>query len=164
MAILEPVALDFQPLHEKHLPEIMSIEVEAYPESWSEGMFREEMRSEKSYFCVAYVGRQLVGYSGFWSIFDEAHITSLTVKKKFRGQRFGGQQLDHLLQIARIRGAETATLEVRESNAAALRLYRSRGFRCVGRRKGYYTKTGEDALLMSLELNDAPVSTDGSES
>ena len=44
------------------------------------------------------------------------------------------------------------TLEVRESNAPAVALYEKRAYRVVGRRKHYYEKPTEDALLMTLTL------------
>ena len=62
------------------------------------------------------------------------------------------QQDDHLLDVAIEMGASVATLEVRESNSIARRLYDSEGFRPVGLRKGYYAKTKEDAIVMMKEF------------
>ena len=61
-------------LQEAHIPEIMEIELEAYPDPWSVGMFWDELRSVRSRFYVLHVGDGLVGYGGFWIVFDEAHI------------------------------------------------------------------------------------------
>jgi ribosomal-protein-alanine N-acetyltransferase len=58
----------------------------------------------------------------------------------------------HLLQTGSERGCRYATLEVRPTNSPALGLYRKLGFRVVGRRRGYYSDTGEDALVMSRTL------------
>lgn len=154
MKISEPITLEFEPLNEKHLTRIMPIEIEAYPESWSVGMFREEIRNNNSYFFVALINSTVIGYAGFWLMADEAHITSLTVKDLYRGNGFGHQQLNHLLTVAAGRGAKWATLEVRESNRYAYDLYKSFDFEKAGRRKGYYTKTGEDAILMTKDLRD----------
>lgn len=152
---LSSLQLTFTPLEEHHLNEIMAIEIEAYPESWSLGMFRDEIANRNSHFYVALLGDELVGYCGFWLIAKEIHITSLTVRDRHRGNRFGRRQLDFLLDAARKLGASTATLEVRESNRWAYDLYCAAGFRAVGRRRGYYTKTGEDAILMDLDLRDS---------
>ena len=52
---------------------------------------------------------------------------------------------------------ELVFLEVRPTNAEALRLYESLGFQVIGRRKGYYFDTGEDALVMEARLaGDGP--------
>jgi ribosomal-protein-alanine N-acetyltransferase len=53
---------------------------------------------------------------------------------------------------ARIRGCRLATLEVRPSNAPARALYEAFGFEVVGRRRGYYADTGEDAILLARDL------------
>ncbi len=145
--------LVYAALEERHLGDILPIEAEAYPEAWTEGMFRDEMRSPRSYFRVVYAGETLIGYCGFWLILDEAHITSVTVAQAFRGNGYGREQLVHLLETARGQGAVLATLEVRESNIPAKTLYEGLGFRRVGVRKGYYSKTNEDALVMLKDLD-----------
>lgn len=145
--------LEYEPLDDPHLDQIMEIEQEAYPEPWSRGMFREEIRNERSYFCVATMEGLLVGYSGFWLVLDEAHVTSVTVQEEHRGKGYGRAQTLHLLEVAAERGVRAVTLEVRDSNAPARNLYESLGFRKVGLRKGYYSKSHEDAIVMIKELN-----------
>ena len=152
MKTSSPSKLEFMPLLEANLEEILAIELEAYPEPWTVGMFREEMGSPRSYFRVAFSGGTLVGYSGIWLAADEAHVTSVTVALSHRGNGYGREQLIHLLEVAVRKGAVAATLEVRESNDEARRLYVSEGFRAVGRRKGYYSKTKEDAVIMTKDL------------
>ncbi len=142
----------YTPLEERHLEAILPIEAEAYPEAWTVGMFRDEMRSQRSYFRVIFAGETLIGYCGYWLVLDEAHITSVTVAQAFRGQGYGREQLTHLLEAAREQGAVLATLEVRESNLPAKSLYENIGFRRVGLRKGYYSKTNENALVMLKDL------------
>lgn len=152
MSAAKQSTLEFVALSEEHLEEVLEVELEAYPEPWTPGMFREEIRSQRSYFCVALVEGTFVGYGGFWLVLDEAHITSVTVAEIFRGRGYGRDQVLHLLEAAVALGARTATLEVRESNVQARRLYDSLGFRRVGIRKGYYSKTKENAIVMTKEL------------
>ena len=144
--------LEYYPLDDCHLDQIMEIELEAYPEPWSRGMFREEIRNERSHFCVAMIEGALVGYSGFWLVLDEAHVTSVTVAEAYRGLGYGRAQALHLLEAAAERGVRAVTLEVRDSNAPARNLYESLGFRAVGLRKGYYSKSQEDAIVMMKDL------------
>lgn len=152
MSIAPDTRLQYDVLREEYLPAIMDIEKEAYPEPWTVGMFREEIRSKRSYFYTAWFGDTLIGYAGFWLVLDEGHITSLTVRRDYRGYGYGREQLLHLLAAGEERGVRTFTLEVRESNERARKLYDSMGFRAVGTRKGYYSSTREDAIVMLKEL------------
>ena len=91
---------------------------------------------------------RLVGLGCLWAILEEAHLTLLLVHPEHRRQGLGRQLLRGLLDSARSRGLEWATLEVGEHNEAALSLYQKFGFETIGRRKKYYQKTGEDALIL----------------
>ena len=153
MSIPDTVQVQFMPLAEAYLDAVMETELEAYPESWSRNMFLEEIRNNRSYFYVMLLEKELAGYGGFWLVLDEAHITSVTVVKRFRGRGLGRRLTLYLLDVARRAGARIATLEVRESNREAQNLYETIGFRQIARREGYYPKSGEDALVMLLELD-----------
>jgi ribosomal-protein-alanine N-acetyltransferase len=153
MSVSESVALRFEPIAVEHLDEVLAIEVEAYPEPWTEGMFRDEIRNTHSHFYVVLLDEALVGYGGFWLVVDEAHITSVTVRDVFRGRGFGCRLVEFLLREAEDVGARVATLEVRVSNVRARNLYLQYGFRPVGLRKNYYPKSNEDAIVMLKELN-----------
>jgi ribosomal-protein-alanine N-acetyltransferase len=146
------LSLAYIPLQEDLLPQIMPISAEAYPDSWTEQMFRDELGNHLSRFYVAFDGEMLVGYCGFWLVADEAHITTIAVGLESRQRGYGRRLMEHLLETATNEGATLAALEVRTSNAAAIGLYTSLGFKLVGRRKGYYAKTNEDALMMIKDL------------
>ncbi|MGB3264701.1 MAG: ribosomal protein S18-alanine N-acetyltransferase [Microcoleus sp.] len=90
----------------------------------------------------------LIGIGCLWAILEEAHIIMLAIHPEFQGRGFGQALLWALLKSACDRQLERATLEVRESNLAAVSLYKKFGFKEAGRRKRYYEDTGEDALVM----------------
>jgi N6-L-threonylcarbamoyladenine synthase/protein kinase Bud32 len=90
----------------------------------------------------------IVGYAGLMEVELDGHIMNLAVRPDVRGSRLGGALLSALIAEARSRGIERLTLEVRPSNAAAVALYAAAGFKEEGRRRGYYSETGEDALIM----------------
>ncbi|MEG3870387.1 ribosomal protein S18-alanine N-acetyltransferase [Microcoleus sp. Z1_B5] len=90
----------------------------------------------------------LIGIGCLWAILEEAHIIMLAIHPQFQGQGLGQALLLALLKSACERQLERATLEVRESNLAAVYLYKKFGFKEAGRRKRYYEDTGEDALVM----------------
>jgi len=142
----------FVELREEHLDDVMAIELEAYPEPWTAGLFRDEIRNGCSFFYVLLKDSEVVGYGGFWLVLDEAHITSVTVRDGYRGRGLGKRLVAFLLRLAGELGARTATLEVRASNIRAQGLYLGLGFSVVGVRAGYYPKSGEDAIVMLKEL------------
>ena len=90
---------------------------------------------------------KIVGIGCFWTILEEAHITLLAIHPDYHRQGLGQLLLVKLLQNAFQQKLERATLEVKETNQAALSLYEKFGFKRAGRRKGYYQQ-GEDALIL----------------
>lgn len=144
--------LVFRRIESRDLDHIVAIEQEAFPEPWTRGMFCQEISSAMSRFYVAMLGETLVGYVGYWQVVDEAHITSVTVRKDYRGRGFGRALTDHIIRVAAKEGLTRATLEVRVTNLVAQNLYKSLGFRKTGIRKGYYKKTNEDAIIMARNI------------
>lgn len=155
MSVSESIELRFLPLEPGHVDRIMPIEEEAYPEAWSRGMFLDEVGNDHSHFYVVFENDELVGYTGFWLVADEAHITSVTVRSDCRRRGIGRLLVRFLIDAARQAGARVATLEVRVSNVGARRLYEAFGFQPVGIRRGYYARSREDALVMMKKLVDA---------
>lgn len=154
MTTRQEAVLHFLPLDLRHLPPVLAIEREAYPDPWTEGMFRQEVSSGMSHFYLGFREDALIAYGGFWLVLDEAHITKVTVAAPWRGQGYGRTMVVHLLRAAVALRAKVARLEVRESNQPARRLYDQLGFVCVGLRKGYYAKTNETAVVMKRDLGD----------
>ena len=98
---------------------------------------------------------RIVGFAGMWTVFDEAHITTIGVEPEHRGHGLGELLLVALADEAVRRGAEWLTLEVRVSNEPAQGLYRKYGFSVQGVRKRYYSDNNEDAYVMwSPSLRD----------
>tara|TARA_B100001750_G_scaffold71875_1_gene57377 strand:+ start:831 stop:1532 length:702 start_codon:yes stop_codon:yes gene_type:complete len=92
-----------------------------------------------------------LGFVSTWFLTDEAHITTIAVKKDWRGQGLGELLLSGAIDNAINQGSRVVTLEVRISNDSAISLYQKYGFRRVGTRKKYYTDNGEDAAIMTTE-------------
>lgn len=101
-------------------------------------------------------GPHLAGFAGMWSVYDEAHVTTIGVDPIYRGRGFGEVLLMALFCEAIRRGAAWVTLEVRVSNDVAQRLYRKYGMTVQMVRRRYYSDNGEDAYVMwSQSLRDA---------
>lgn len=97
----------------------------------------------------------IVGVAGFWVMVDEAHITTIAVRKAYRRQGIGERLLISIIEMAALMNAKVVTLEVRVSNTPAQLLYEKYGFQRVGLRRAYYTDNGEDALLMTTAPIDS---------
>jgi ribosomal-protein-alanine N-acetyltransferase len=140
------------PLGMDDLDEVADIEKLCFGTPWSWSLFAEELRQPElcHWFKAAEeMGpRRVAAYMGFWKAVDEAHITNLAVRPEFRRLGLGRALASHLLGQARALGCMRATLEVRPSNTAALRLYESLGFSGVALRPKYYLDNAEDALIM----------------
>jgi len=93
----------------------------------------------------------LVGFAGFWILFDEAHIIAIAVRDPYRRQGIGQGLLISAIDTACKLQTRVVTLEVRESNTAAQDMYLKHGFKAVGKRPRYYSDNQEDAVLMSIE-------------
>lgn len=137
---------------ESAVDEIVALEAASFTNPWSKDALLWEMRN--SDVTRVYIARDehgaLVAFCACWMIFDELHINTMAVDASRRRQGIASELLRYVLGEARSGGARKATLEVRESNTAAIRLYESLGFTLVARRPRYYTKPEEDALILWL--------------
>ena len=110
-----------------------------------------------NYIAVAELDGEKVGYANIHIVRGESQLYAIAIDSKFRGQGIGEILLSHMIDKSRELGCNVMTLEVREGNTAAIELYKKMGFTEVGRRKGYYAKGGEDAVLMDLDLRKIEV-------
>jgi ribosomal-protein-alanine N-acetyltransferase len=151
-----------RPMTVDDLPSVMVLEEELFaPDTWTEAMYRDELsRGDTRYYVVAEFHLEgedddepeggapvLVGYAGLIAYDDEAHVATLGVAKALQGEGVGSLLLDDLLSEADKR-SPVVLLEVRADNEVAQRLYTRRGFEEIGRRRGYYQPSGDDAVVM----------------
>ena len=132
-----------------HLPDIIRIERASFSDAWSENMFLELLANPLTRGFAAENNGEVLGYILFYDLAPEIQILNLAVKPSARGQNTGSRLLKSALDCADI---SVATLEVRESNAAAINLYIKFGFKTDGVRKNYYSNPTENAVLMSWEI------------
>lgn len=134
------------------LDEVLAIERQSFPSAWSRESYLRELRNRNSYYFVARLEGHVIGYAGMWVIGTEAHISTLAVHPDWRRHGLGERVLWHLLAVARERGVNKVTLEVREANLAARQLYRKCGFEEQRLLPGYYGDTGEDGVAMERRV------------
>jgi ribosomal-protein-alanine N-acetyltransferase len=146
-----------RPATESDLIHIVAIERSCFADPWSEESFRRLLPGHPAIFQVLVLPpeNRVAGYVIAFAMGPDAELLNVAVEPQSRGKGYAGQMLDALLIDLGGRGVKTAFLEVRESNKAALGLYGSRGFREIGRRKNYYRRPVEDALVMRKVLEVA---------
>jgi [ribosomal protein S18]-alanine N-acetyltransferase len=144
--------LEMKPMGIEDLEEVMEIEESSFPTPWTLGMFMREFELEFSHRYVFDMAGGVAGYIVFWLIEGEVHIMSVAVRRDLRRLGIGTEILNFTLARAKEIGGRYVFLEVREHNEAGIGLYRKMGFRVVYKRKGYYTDTKEDALIMVRDI------------
>ncbi|HEV3195938.1 MAG TPA: ribosomal protein S18-alanine N-acetyltransferase [Candidatus Cybelea sp.] len=128
---------------------VTRIERASFSTIWPADAFYNELSTNKlAHYFVGRFNENIVAYGGIWVILEDSHITTLAVDPEHRGRRFGEVLLLRLIDEAIERGSAWLTLEVRESNTVAQRLYRKYGFTTVTMRTGYYSDDNESALIM----------------
>ncbi len=134
------------------IDQVHEIENMSFRTPWSKEAFFEELKNLLSMYLVAEVGGRIAGYCGLWKIIDEAHITNVGVHPGYQGMGIGEMLMKEAMINSKEDGMDKMTLEVRTSNLAALNLYKKLNFKSAGIRKGYYTDTKEDAVIMWVSL------------
>ena len=142
--------LEFRRLELRDLNAIEAIERASYPTPWSRSMFAGELAKPSSLSLGAFdpESGDLLGYLIISRYVDAWHVMNVAVAPGHRRRKIASMLLDHLFELTAGEGRRGYTLEVRVSNATAIRLYERIGFRARGIRRGYYTDNREDALIM----------------
>lgn len=131
---------------------ISRIEDASFDSPWSLDEIAKDVADEGTYFAVTESDGETAAYAEMRMVAGEAQVYNIAVDPSSRGKGLGEDMMFHLIDAARDAGCDVMTLEVRSGNEAAYSLYKKLGFKEVGRRKGYYSATGEDAVLMDLAL------------
>jgi ribosomal-protein-alanine N-acetyltransferase len=167
--IRQQLALEL--MREADIATVQEIEREIFATPWPRNAYFRELASRSSAHYVVlrqegvarpagYQGSELdptiVGYGGMWRMYDEAHVTTIGVRRELHHQGLGRILFAGLIQAAYDMGAKWVTLEVRTSNENAMRMYEAFSFKVIGRRKGYYTDNGEDAIVMWSDSIHSP--------
>lgn len=148
----KPVLL--RPMSKDDLDEVMAIERSAYRYPWSPGFFLQELQVACARSILAEVDGRICGYVLFWLLPGSIDIHNLAIATDYRRLGIARLLMHQVVAAAGAQSATRVTLEVRQSNEPAKRLYFSLGFVQTGLRKGYYSDDGEDAFSMTLELDE----------
>lgn len=128
---------------------IKNILISDFDDFWNANTFANELENENSYYLVAKINDEIVGFAGIKIILDEADIMNVVTKKNKRNLGIGFCILENLIYIAKEKNVRKLTLEVNEKNLAAIHLYEKLGFKQIAVRNKYYNNT-DDAIIMQL--------------
>lgn len=131
----------------RHLPALAELEALCFSKPWSQNALEEELQNPLAVFFVSEEDGQAAGYAGMHDIAGEGYIANVAVFPDRRGRGVASGLMEALVAYALARRLSLLTLEVRESNEAAIRLYTRFGFALEGRRRRYYQSPTEDALI-----------------
>jgi len=147
--------LNYEPMQQSDLGDVLALEASVYPHPWSMGNFVDSLSSNYEAWVLRDQNGDLLGYFLLMAIVDEAHLLNVAVSAERQGQGLGRVLLNQAVACARGLGMGSVLLEVRPSNTRALEIYERYGFKQIGRRKGYYPAANqqrEDAIVMRFEV------------
>lgn len=133
---------------DEDVPAVSKIEEDTFSMPWHPDDFRRMILEDNMTYLVAELDGKIIGGAGLRNILGDGEITNVAILSGYRGKGYGKQLVAALLQAGEELGAKAFTLEVRVSNAPAIRLYESLGFVSEGIRPGFYERPREDALIM----------------
>lgn len=139
-------------MNESHVRQIAELEKLCFHDPWSENSIASELGNRLSVWLVALDEEKVVGYVGSQTVIDETDMMNIAVHPDYRNRGVATELIMELTQQLKKRGSRGLMLEVRESNSAAISLYKKHGFVQVGCRRNYYRNPRENALILRKEL------------
>ena len=149
--------LAIESMRHDDIPVVQAIERSIFPSTWPKNAYASELTQNRhALYVVLRTDDHISGYGGLWKVGQEAHITTIGVRREDQGRGYGSTLFCALLQRAYELQTSWVTLEVRISNTVAIGMYEHFGFKTIGRRRAYYTDNGEDAIVMWSDCIHAP--------
>ena len=140
-------------INSSHLEEIAKIERAVFGEPWSAESLALLLEGDNAGFAARLSDGSVVAYAGMVAVLDEGQITNVATLPEHRRRGLGRALVEAIIAYAKEKGLASIVLEVRNSNFAAVELYRSMGFSPCGLRKDFYRFPTENALIMVKRLN-----------
>ncbi len=140
--------IEIIPFTKNHFNEVFYISNLSFLTPWTIDSIEKELENKLARYVVAIKDDLVIGYGGIWLILDEGHITNIAVHPEYRGVGAGDMIVEALIELCKLEGIASMTLEVRKSNIVAQSLYKKHGFIEEGIRRNYYADTHEDAVIM----------------
>lgn len=134
------------------IPKVAEIDQNALPENWSEKNYKESLENPNYNILVAKFDNKIVGFISMYHASNEGYICNIAVEKNHRKHGIGTALISETIEYSKSKNLKFLTLEVRESNAGAIKFYEKLEFAKIGIRKNFYSKPSENAVIMTLYL------------
>lgn len=134
------------------IADMATLEEQIFSDAWSECALADSFRQEHSLIYVVEVKGHIEGYCILYYVLEEAEIVRIAVSEDMRRQGVGDSLLSTMWEWCHQQGITRITLEVRENNHTAIRLYQKHEFASCAIRKAYYTCPVEDGIIMAKVL------------
>lgn len=137
-------------MNSKTILDVSKIEQACFSRPWSLKSIESELNNECAYFyTIRDNDNIIVGYGGMHIIIDECYVDNIAVLPEYQHKGIGKRIVNHLIEVAKSKGCNFISLEVRQSNTNAISLYKSFNFTLVGKRKNFYSLPTEDAYIFT---------------
>ncbi len=143
--------LQIEQMNVEDLLKISQILYSDFDNFWTVETFKQELENPNTYYVVAKIDSEIVGFGGIYQILTEMQLNYIVTKKEKRNLGIASQILDNLISFANNKNIEYITLEVNEKNTNAIKLYEKFGFKQIGLRKKYYNNI-DNAILMQKNI------------
>ena len=140
---------NIRPMYSDDIDQVEKIEQTVFSVPWSAKSFADACSNPDNVYLVCDVDGIIVGYCGMWTVLGEGNITNMAVSPDYRRKGIAEALMIGLHAEGQKKNVSTFFLEVRESNAGAISLYQKMGYKEIGKRKRFYERPVEDALVMS---------------
>lgn len=117
-------------------------------DAWSKALLLSAVDSEHEYCIVCDIDGEISGFAILSISVDTADVEGVAVAPDYRRRGIADNLLGMLMTYGMSKGVREFALEVRESNAPAIALYKKNGFVTEAVRKAYYKNPAEDACIM----------------
>lgn len=144
--------IKINPVGIEYVERLSKIDHDNFEDPWTLEMFKQELENPNSEYYAIFNDDEIIGFCGGWYVVDEYQINKIVIDKPHQNKKLGQLFLIYIMQLYLMKGAKTATIEVRESNTRAIKVYTRAGFDVLGRRENYYQNNGETAYTMIREF------------
>ena len=140
----------------RDMPEVVTIEQEAFEFPWSEADFTRCLRQRNCIGMVAEMADSVVAFMIYELHRTKLHMLNFAVLRSHRRLGIGSRMMERLLAKLTPDRRGRIMLEVRETNLPAQLFFRSLSFRATSVLKDFYQDSTEDAYMMQFSLDQLP--------
>ena len=145
-----------RPMEESDLEVVMYLENTCFIAPWGLKELTYEINDNpvSNLWVIESSSYGVVGFVDYWITFDSATICQICVNPVFRKRGLGAQMMNEVIKDCKANKVRNITLEVREHNESATRLYEKFGFKKILIKEQYYTN-GDNAIYMVREMEES---------